>query len=67
MTKFIRALKGNIAAGGQYFPAGVSTPVDDKVTQNLEVQAMVRKDLLLVFNTLEAANNYRAVSKKSTR
>ena len=66
MTKFIKALKGNVAAAGKYFPTNVSIPVDDAIAQNDEFKDMTKKGLLMIFSTLEAANRYRVVANSST-
>jgi ABC-type Na+ efflux pump permease subunit len=66
MTQYIKAVHGNVAAGGKYFLEGMSTSVEDELATSVEVKLMVDKGYLKVFPTLVAAQNhtFKSMSEK---
>lgn len=50
MTKFVKAIKGNVAAAGRLFSEGTVSPVTDEVATSPEVVQMEKLGYLKVFD-----------------
>ena len=59
MTKFIKAVHGNVVAGGKYFVEGNPVQVDDSEAAGIEIVNMIDKGYLTSFNTLQAAHQHK--------
>lgn len=61
MTKFIKAIKGNVSAGGRLFSEGVVTSVTDELGSCAEITQMEKLGYLKIFDTQSEAVTFSFV------